>query len=359
MQSIYTAEKVFTGHEFLQDHAVVVKNGVVIDLLPIGWLPGNLGISHSHYIVPSFIDAQIYGARKKLFAVYPSSETLQQMYEHCLEGGTRHFLPTVATNTEEVVYQCIDAVKSYWQKGGKGVIGLHLEGPWINPLKRGAHIEELIRCPTLIDVGHLLEYGKEVIKMVTLAPEVCSREVVGLIRSYGIVISAGHSNATFAEATDAFNNGITAVTHLYNAMSAFHHRDVGLPGAAFEHRSVMASIIADGYHVDFAAVKIAKQLMRERLFLITDAVTETTKGYYPHIPFGDKYTSGGILSGSALTMLQAVKNCIKAGIDLGEAIRMASLYPAKMLGLSAGLIQVGSVADLLMLDENIELVKKS
>lgn len=283
---------------------------------------------------------------------------MHQIYQHCLEGGTGKFLPTVATNTEDVVFSCIDAVNEYWQNGGKGVVGLHLEGPWINHQKRGAHTEELITYPTLASVGHLLEYGKGVIKMITLAPEVCGREVIELILSHGIILSAGHSNATFKEATNAFDMGITAVTHLYNAMSAFHHRDVGLPGATFHNNSVMASVIADGYHVDFMAIKLAKKLMGDRLFLITDAVTETNQGNYQHILEGNKYTSAGILSGSALTMLQAVKNCIKkAAIEPQESLRMASLYPARMLGITGGLLLPGSDSGLLMLDENMEHVK--
>jgi len=358
LQKIYSAKHVFNGQEFLKDHAVVVNEGIVSEILPIEHLAGLKVNFHSEYIAPSFIDAQIYGARNKLFSAYPSPETLQLMYEHCRENGTSQFLPTVATNTEEVVLKCIDAVREYWKIGGKGVLGLLLEGPWINPIKRGAHVENLIRCPTPIDVGQLLEKGKGVIKMITLAPEVCSKEVIELILSYGIIISAGHSNAKFTQATDAFDNGITAVTHLFNAMSAFHHRDVGLPGAAFQHNLVMASIIADGYHVDFTALKIARQLMGGRLFLITDAVTETSEGLYQHVKEENYYTSGGILSGSSLTMLKAIQNCyFKASIDLRECLRMASLYPAKMLGLKTGILEKGSMADFILLNENIELMQ--
>src|SRR5437868_7320124 len=125
-------------------------------------------------------------------------------------------------------------------------------------------------------------YGKGVIKMITLAPEVCSDEVIDCILSHNVIISAGHSNATYPQAMRCFEKGITAVTHLYNAMSGLHHREPGLVGAGFDAMTVMASIIPDGHHASFAAIRIAKKIMGERLFAITDAVTETSEGYYEH-----------------------------------------------------------------------------
>lgn len=266
----------------------------------------------------------------------------------------------MATNTYEIFYKCIDAVKDYWSKGGKGVIGLHAEGPWINKAKKGAHIEEYIHAPTLHQAKSLLEYGKNVISMITLAPEVCSTEVIELIQLYGVIISAGHSNATFAEANDGFSKGIHTATHLYNAMSPLQHRAPGMAGAIMNHSNVMSSIVPDGYHVDFAAISIAKKVMKDRLFFITDAVTETHEGPYPHQLDGDKYVSNGILSGSALTIAKCVKNCVeKAGIELSEALRMASLYPARVMRLDKelGKIAKGYKAEFVVMDENFEVVE--
>lgn len=360
MKKVYTADHVFTGVEQLPNYAVIVQDDVIENVLPIISLPKDVEITaHCSMLVPAFIDIQIYGAAKKLFAVYPSADTLRILYEHCMSGGTQMLLPTVATNTLEVFYKCIDAVRDYYKSGGKGVPGLHLEGPWINKLKRGAHIEALIHSPDIKEVTELLEYGKGVIKIITLAPEVCSREVIDLIQSYGIIVSAGHSNATYKEATNAFNNGIHLVTHLFNAMSPLHHREAGLAGAVMQHPIVMSSIIADGHHVNFEVIKIAKRLIERRLFLITDAVTETTEGSYLHQLMEDKYTCGGILSGSAITMLQSVKNCIeKVGIEVNEALRMASLYPAKVLEIDHkyGMIQKGYDAAFARLDENMDII---
>ena len=359
MQTVFTADKIFTGTDWLPDHSIITENELIVDVLPVVSLsPDTVVTKHSQIIAPAFIDVQIYGAAGKLFATYPTTGSLQKLYEHCVAGGTHYFLPTAATNTIEVFYKCIDAIKSYWDQNGKGVLGLHIEGPWINKLKRGAHIESLIHSPTLDEVKELLAYGKGVIKMITLAPEVCSKEVIDLILSNDIIISAGHSNANFDEGINAFNNGIEAATHLFNAMSPLHHREPGLPGAVMQHSSVMASIIPDGYHVDFEMISIAKQIMKEKLFLITDAVTETNEGLYPHQLAGDKYESNGILSGSALTMAKGVKNLVdKTGIELSEALRMASLYPARLLGISnrLGMIKKGYKADVVFLDEALRV----
>ena len=334
MTQIISAKKIFTSKEWLYDHSIIVEDDIIVDIVATKSIRKSAQQSIYKSIVPSFIDIQIYGAHNKLFAVYPNADAIFKLYDYCSKGGALHFCPTVATNTYEVFYNCIDAIRDYWQKGGKGCLGLHIEGPWINKIKRGAHIESLIHSPNIKEVKKLLTYGKDVIKIITLAPEVCSDAIIQLIQSYNIIISAGHTNATYQQASESFDNGIPTVTHLYNAMSALQHRQPGMVGAVFNHPTIKASIIPDGYHVDFAAVKIAKQIMKERLFVITDAVTKTTTGFYPHQKAGNKYESKGILSGSALTMKKAVKNLVEyCDVELEEALRMCSLYPAQVLGL--------------------------
>ena len=360
MTSIYCADKVFTGTEWLADTAIICENGFIKDVIKIDdLLTNNEPPTRMPVIAPAFLDIQIYGASSKLFSIHPTVDTLQKMYDHCKNGGTKYFLPTIATNTIDVFKKGIDAIKEYWNKGGKGVYGLHIEGPWINKIKRGAHLEHLIHEPSVEEVKPLLEYGKGVIKIITLAPEVCSTAVIDLIKSYDVIISAGHSNATYLESMAAFGNGINIATHLFNAMTALHHREPGFAAATMMHPSVMASIVPDGIHVDFTMIKLAKKIMGDRLFIITDAVTETTEGPYQHKFSVDKYESNGILSGSALTMAKAVKNCIeKCGMLPEEALRMASLYPAKVLGLDnkIGKIQEGFNADLVMLDKEMEVL---
>ncbi|MBC7873938.1 MAG: N-acetylglucosamine-6-phosphate deacetylase [Ferruginibacter sp.] len=357
-KKIYIADRIFTGEHWLTNYAVITGEGKIDAVVPVSSLSSSQPVEQYHdcFFAPAFIDLQLYGANGKLFAVYPEAASLYILQQHCLKGGTAFCLPTVATNTKEVFYQSIDAVKDYWSKGGEGILGLHLEGPWINPVKRGAHIASLIHPPAIEEVKELLHYGKDVIRIITLAPELCSKEVIEIILSDNIVVSAGHSNATYQEAVTGFANGITTVTHLYNAMSPLQHREPGLTGAAMDG-TVMASIIPDGYHVDYAAIRIAKQVMKERLFVITDAVTETTEGYYQHKAVGDKYEAGNILSGSGLTMKKALQNLVNfAQIDLGEALRMCSLYPANVLGLKAyGKIEKGYTARMLVMDDKMEV----
>jgi N-acetylglucosamine-6-phosphate deacetylase len=354
---IISADKIFTGTEWLTNQAIVIENNRIAAIIPA---TENAQYFSNAFIAPAFIDLQIYGAGEKLFAVYPEKDALKRLVDYCCSGGAAYCMPTVATHPYQTFYKCIDAIKDYWNAGGTGVMGLHIEGPWISVAKRGAHVEACIHTPTLQQVKDLLEYGKGVIKIITLAPEVCSKEVIDLILSYNIVISAGHSSATYEEATAGFNNGITTATHLYNAMSPLQHRSPGMVGAIMDHGKVMSSIIPDGHHVDYAAVRIAKQIMKERLFVITDAVTETTEGFYPHHFAGDKYESNGILSGSALTMAKAVKNLVQhCGIELEEALRMCTLYPAQVMQMEneSGVIQPGAVATMVVMNENFEVIK--
>ncbi len=279
--------------------------------------------------------------------------------DYCISGGCTRFLITMATNTIEKFLKGIEAVKAIQKKNKSGLLGLHMEGPYINPVKRGAHIESCVKQPTVDEIKLLIEKSEGVLKMITLAPEQCSDEVIQLLLDNNVLVSAGHSNATYQQATDCFNKGISTVTHLFNAMSQLQSREPGMVGAVYDHATVNSSIVCDGVHTDFTAVRISKNIMKERLFLITDAVTETTEGEYKHVFNKDRYTlPDGTLSGSALTMIKAVNNCInKVGIPFEEALRMASLYPAKVAGIDDqfGKIEKGYKADLVVLSKGREV----
>jgi N-acetylglucosamine-6-phosphate deacetylase len=267
---------------------------------------------------------------------------------------------TMATNSMDNFYKGIDAVRCFLASGKKGLLGLHLEGPWICPAKKGAHIEAFIKKPTLAEVKVLLEKGRDVVRMITLAPEQCDDAIIQVLLDNGILVSAGHSNANYTRAQEAFNLGVPAATHLFNAMSPLQGREPGMVGAIYDDRRVMSSIICDGVHVDFASVRISKKIMGERLFFITDAVTEIREGNYQHIFKGDRYTlPDGTLSGSCMTMISTFKNAVtKAGITREEALKMCSLYPANLLGdRSLGRIEPGLPAAFNILHkETLDLV---
>jgi N-acetylglucosamine-6-phosphate deacetylase len=192
--------------------------------------------------------------------------------------------------------------------------------------------------------------------MMTIAPELQDQELIDFLHSNNIIISAGHSDATYEEALSFLNNPVQAATHLFNAMPPIHHRAAGLVPAIFKLKPY-TSIVADGVHVSFPMIELAKRELGDRLFLITDAVTETNEGVYQHEFKGDRFTMpDGTLSGSCLTMLKAVENCVlKVGISLEEALRMASTYPACLIGdKNRGLIKPGGRADIIVFNKDFK-----
>jgi len=356
MTQLISAQELFTGSGWISEVVIEIADGKIIAIKKDGYDHKNA----FPLVVPVLIDLQIYGAGGKLLSEYPEASTIQLIYDYCVAGGAAYFQPTIASQSNEIIMAAIKAVKDYKRSGGKGCMGLHIEGPWINPIKKGAHNEAVIHSPTMEEVKAIIDYGADDIGMITVAPEVCSKEIIDFIQSKGIVVSAGHTNADYETANTFFDNGIQVATHLYNAMSALQHRAPGVVGALFNHPRAMCSLVADGYHVDFSAIQIAKKLMGDRLFCITDAVTTTNTGFYQHYLVGDKYESAGTLSGSALTQLKSVNNLVeKVGIDVGEAVKMCSLYPAKVMqqkGIT-GTIEVKENADLLCLSADRQLLK--
>jgi N-acetylglucosamine-6-phosphate deacetylase len=362
MLNAYTNATIYTGSSIETNKTVLTDDRTIIDIVPANDIPAQYTKVdlRGHHIAPAFIDLQIYGGNRKLFSEELSIDSLQATYEYCLAGGCTSFMITMATNTIEKFLRGMEVVRAYWEQDGKGLLGLHLEGPYINPVKRGAHLESCVKTASAHEVGMLLEKGKGIFKMMTLAPEQCDKKIVDLLLQGDIIVSAGHSNATYKEATKAFDDGITTATHLYNAMSPFQHREPGMVGAIFNHPTAQSSIVCDGIHVNYTAVKIAKQVMGDRLFFITDAVAEAMTGEYKHVYKNDHYDlSDGTLSGSALTMMQCVRNGVQfAAIPLDEALRMASTYPARFIkDRKLGLITPGYEADLVVFDEKLEVVQ--
>jgi len=343
---------VFTNDKLVSGRAVLIKGSRVVAVVAPDEVPDEAQILDvgGSYVVPGFIDLQIYGTGRRLFSADPSADSMEEIADALVKSGTTGFMITMATNTMGVMDQAFEVLTAYQHPA---LLGLHLEGPYLNASRRGAHPAEYIRNPDSAEIAALLERAGNSLRMMTIAPERFTRETIRLMLDNGVLLSAGHSDASFKEATAGFRNGIRAVTHLFNAMSPLHHRNPGLPGATFQSDTVRASIIADGIHVDYQTLSISKKLMGDRLFLITDAVAETHVGTYTHVFTGDRYTlPDGTLSGSALTMMQAVANCVRhVGISLEEALRMATQYPASLIGADAyGRIGRDTVANLIVFD---------
>lgn len=362
MQALCNAN-IFDGTKTHRDHTVLIEDDRIIDVISQNEIPS---VAEQLFfdeimIAPAFIDLQIYGADNHLFSHSLNSDALKTTDNYCVKGGCSRFLITIATNTIDVFVKGMEVVYDFLQLQPTGLMGLHMEGPYINKAKRGAHLEHCIHEPTIDEVKMLLHKSKGVLKMMTVATEVCSNEVIELLQQQNIVLSAGHSNATYQQATTAFNKGIKTTTHLFNAMSPLQSRAPGMVGAVYNHPVICSSIVCDGIHVDYAAVSISKKIMGERLFLITDAVAAVNEGAYQHVFQKDRFIlPDGTLSGSALTMIQAVNNCMDhAGISFEEALRMASLYPAQVMGIDDehGKIEKGYKADLVFLNKRREVTR--
>lgn len=339
--------------------AVLFQDDTILDIVEQGNIPSNAETTdlHGAYLAPGLIDLQIYGSGGHLFGGKPTVEALEQMENDFLAQGTTGFLAAVATNTPQIVEQAIASAKAFRKKAKGNFLGLHLEGPYLNPARRGAHPEYLIKKAALKELKSWIESAEGEIKIITIAPELQDEKVIDYLNEQNIVISCGHSNASYEQAIGFFSK-VEAATHLYNAMPPIHHREPGLIPAIFKQKPY-TSIVADGIHVSYPMIALAKRELQERLFLITDAVTSTSEGVYPHVFTGDRYTMpDGTLSGSALTMLKAVQNCVEnAEISLTEAINMACLYPAKLIKADnyTGKIAKGYKANLVAFDRNYNI----
>ena len=221
MRQAFQADEIFTGTETMAGQVIITENNIITGILPKEFIPPGFEIQSfpGCMIAPAFIDLQLYGGNGKLFSNSLDTESLEATFAYCVSGGCSHFLITMATNSMENFIKGIDAVSDYMASGKKGLLGLHLEGPWINKVKKGAHVEAFIKKPTLEEVDLLLEKGRGIIKMITLAPEQCDDDIINLLMDNGIIVSAGHSNATYSQASHAFEMGVPAATHLFNAMS--------------------------------------------------------------------------------------------------------------------------------------------
>jgi N-acetylglucosamine-6-phosphate deacetylase len=353
--------KFFKEGRLVTGTAILIADGLISGFTD-GEIPEEYKIEDAQgaLVSPGFIDLQIYGSGGNLFSAYPTAGTLRQMDEDLISKGTTGFLACLATNSLDVFAEAITAAKAY-RPEAKGFLGLHLEGPFLNPKRLGAHPLQYVHKATLEEVKRLLDDADGVVRMMTLAAELQDDEVIRYLLEQGIVLSLGHSDANYEQANQAFAAGFTTATHLFNAMPAIHHRNPNLPTAILNHPRAMASIIADGAHVDFAMVQLSYKMMKERLFLITDAVTACNTGPYQHVLNGDRFVMpDGTISGSNITLRDAVSNCVNhCHIPSHAALDMASLHPARALGINdkLGELSTGKTASLLLLSDEFVLQK--
>lgn len=364
--------RIFTGHEILDDHALVVADGLIERLCPQAELPANIEQRslNGALLAPGFIDVQLNGCGGVQFndtAEAVSVETLEIMQRANEKSGCTSYLPTLITTSDDLMKQGVQVMRDYLAKYPNQALGLHLEGPWLNIIKKGTHNPDFVRKPDAALVDFLCQ-NADVITKITLAPEVAGCDVIRKLADAGIVVSAGHSNATLNEAKAGFRAGITFATHLYNAMPYITGREPGLAGAVLDDTDVYCGVIADGLHVDYVNIRNAKRLKGDKLCLVTDA-TAPAGAHIDQFIFAGKtiyYRNGlcvdenGTLSGSALTMIEGVRNLVEhVGIALDEALRMATLYPARAIGVDKklGTLAAGKVANLTAFTRDYEIIK--
>nr|WED70268.1 N-acetylglucosamine-6-phosphate deacetylase [Pectobacterium colocasium] len=368
-----THSRIFTGHQILDNHAVVIADGLIERVCPLAELP--VGIEQHDlsggFLAPGFIDLQLNGCGGVQFndsLDTISVKTLEIMQQANERSGCTSFLPTLITSSDAFMKHSIDVMRDWLAQNKHQALGLHLEGPWLNVLKKGTHDPAFIRQPTQEFLVDFLCANADAITKVTLAPEEVEPSVIRQLTAAGIIVSAGHSNATWEQAKRGFAAGIRFATHLFNAMPYLTGREPGLVGAIYDAPEVYCGIIADGRHVDWANIRNSKRIKGDKLVLVTDATAPAGADIDQFIFAGKTiyYRDGicvdehGTLSGSALTMIEAVRNSVEhAGIALDEAIRMATLYPARAIGVDKqlGSIESGKVANLTAFDRDYQILK--
>jgi len=371
MQKILVNCRVFDGEELRAGLAVVLHGDRIVKLLPQHEIGGTCDTTwdlHGHILAPGLIDLQVNGGGGLMFTESPTVETIRSIGTAHRRFGTTGFLPTLISSDFSTMQQAIEAVGQAIATRVPGVLGIHLEGPYLNAEKRGIHNADRFRCidEAAFTLMTSLQGGRT---LVTIAPELTTPGMISRLSKAGVLVFGGHSTATCAQTHDALQAGMRGVTHLFNAMSPLTSRAPGMVGAALQDPDCWCGIIADGHHVhpaSFAVAVAAKQ--RGRVFLVTDAMATvgSARKKFNFNGAGIKVTGGccrtasGRLAGSDLDMISAVRNSVRfADIDTLEALRMASSYPAQALGLQnfVGFIRPGYKANFIELDDELNLYR--
>ena len=323
-----------------------------------------------HHIAPGLIDLHIHGAVGQMFEL-ADADGYAKIATTLAEFGTTGFLATIATLPHENTLSAIETAKGFSEEsGGAKMLGIHLEGPYLSPEMPGAQLVSAIRPPSLDELGQYRRAAGELLKIMTLAPEVDGAlELISALRQYGVVSAAGHSNATFEQIRNAIPVGLTHIAHSFNAMRGLHHREPGVVGAALAMNLLTTELICDGHHVHPAAVDIVLRCKpRDKVVLISDAVAALGlpdgDGDFLGIPVSVKdgvvrLKDSDNLAGSVLTLNVVIKNVFRwfGTVPLREIFMMASLNPARVAGMddSKGQIAVGKDADIVLVDEHFDV----
>jgi len=355
---------------FLDGVSVLLEGGRIAAVLDDGdarvaAAPAQLDLGGGT-LLPGFIDLQVNGGGGVLFNNRTDVEALRRIGQAHRRYGTTGYLPTLISDDAEVMRAAIAATRQALAEGVPGVLGIHLEGPYLAPARKGTHNVDKFRVPDAAELALATSLDNGV-TLITLAPERLPADSIRALAAAGAYVFAGHTAASYEEARIGLDAGIRGFTHLYNAMSPLQGRDPGVVGAALEDRDAWCGIIVDGVHVHPASLRVALAAKpRGKLFLVTDAMPMVGADSPSFDLYGETITAvdgvvrnaAGTLAGSALDMASAVRNAVQwLGVGLDEAARMASLYPAQCVGVDDryGRIAAGYQADLVLLDEALQV----
>lgn len=365
---VLSGARIFDGENFLLDHAVVVEGERIAAIVPYAERPqGAARDLAGGLLAPGYIDVQVNGGGGVLFNEDPTPEAIARIAAAHRKHGTVGLLPTLVTDAPQVMTAAIAATREA-RRRTPATLGLHLEGPFLDPRRRGAHELKYIRDLAPGDVETIVDADCGAV-MVTLAPNRVGAASIAELARRGVLVSLGHSEASYEEARAAIQAGARAFTHLFNAMSASVGREPGMVGAALDLADAFVGIIADGHHVHEANLRIALAAKRhDRFMLISDAMPPTAGGPDHFDLQGRRVTRAngclrlddGTLAGSVLTMDEAVRYVVNVvGVDLGDALAMASRVPATFIRRDneLGRIAPGHLASLVHLDDELRVLE--
>jgi N-acetylglucosamine-6-phosphate deacetylase len=364
----FCSAAIFDGEKWHDNAALLVADGLVKGIVascdaPPAFERLDLG---DGLLAPGFVDLQVNGGGGVLFNNDPSPDAIGTIVKAHRRFGTTALLPTLITDSREAMVAAIEAIRAAKEAGLAGCLGLHLEGPFLAPSRKGAHLAELMGPMTDDDMAMLIGSGVRPL-LLTVAAEVVTPEQIAKLRANGIHVSIGHSDAGFDQAKKAADAGATLVTHLFNAMSPLNHRELGLVGAALADGRLHAGLIADGVHVHPDAIRIALRAKTGpgRIFLVTDAMATVGSdilsfelhGRTIHRGEGRLTLADGTLAGVDMDMASMLRFMHeKIGVPVVEALRMATLYPAEAIGVAPlhGVLKPGARADFVHLGAGLQ-----
>jgi len=361
--------RVLRADSFVRGQCVLIEGGHILDVLPADDARCRAGKAYDlgdGLLLPGFIDLQVNGGGGVLFNDAPSVESIRAIGAAHRRFGTTAFLPTLISADLEIVARAIAAVRGAIAARVPGVLGIHIEGPFLNAARKGVHDPAKLRelDPSALGLLTSLQGGRT---LVTLAPEMTTPQLIQQLVAAGVVVSAGHTNASYAEIRAALAHGLSGFTHLFNAMSQLSGREPGTVGAALDDQRSWCGIIVDGEHTDPVVLRIAMRCKpHNRFMLVTDAMPSvgTTQGWFElqgrriSVRGHTCVDEDGRLAGSNIDMASCVRNAVAMlGVSLPQAVRMASQVPAEFLGVSGeyGRIAAGQRANLVLADDELKV----